>query len=120
MLINSNVAKQLDIIHRRGDDFILALEINTETVVVEHVRMELRIKNISQNSSPLLTVTDDDYITLSGTGNRRISFQIPGSVMRIVPNDYVYDIEVVLEGGIVQTWFEGSFKLIRDVTDIVV
>lgn len=116
---NSNIAAVLNIIHKRGDTFTRELTVNRNGDPMDldgySARMDIRSEN--GKGSAVLTISTEDYITVLGENNNVLKITVPAELMEFpAANTYKYDIELTSPSGIVQTWIEGMFRLVQDIT----
>ena len=140
--LNLDNSQRLDITCKRGDDFILQLNLKDENDVVidladvasnGNLKMEVRttdtydagattsedVNIILSTVSEATTATElprgiDPTSVDAATGDYKLS--VPAADMKIVPSGlYVYDIQIT-NNSIVQTILYGVFKVNEDVT----
>lgn len=124
-VINLDRSQRLDIICRKGDTFILNLEIKNdegvavnlfETTNVYSFVMEVRLSDTS--ATALLTPT----VTISQESTGLVTFTVPAETMIVNSGLYVYDIQQtrtnssISEVLAVETLVYGTFKINEDVT----
>lgn len=126
-VINLDRSQRLDIICRKGDTFILNLEIKNdssdpanlfETTNVYTFVMEVRLSDTS--ATALLT----PVVTVSQTTAGLVTFSVPAETMIVNSGLYVYDIQQTRtdtsssEAAVlaVETLIYGTFKINEDVT----
>ena len=124
-VINLDRSQRLDIICRKGDTFILNLEIKNdegvavnlfETTNVYSFVMEVRLSDTS--ATALLTPT----VTISQESTGLVTFTVPAATMIVNSGLYVYDIQQtrtnssISEVLAVEALVYGTFKINEDVT----
>jgi len=124
-VINLDRSQRLDIICRKGDTFILNLEIKNdegvavnlfETTNVYSFVMEVRLSDTS--ATALLTPT----VTISQESTGLVTFTVPAETMIVNSGLYVYDIQQTRTNSstsevlAVETLVYGTFKINEDVT----
>jgi len=129
-VVNLDTAKRVDITCRKGDTFLLDLDItdsegNALDLSSYTFKMEVRINDSSDggegDSDLILTTTDDDnssnkQITYTKDDSGNLTFTVSASNMAGVESGlYVYDIQSDI-GGVVSTWLYGIFKINEDVS----
>lgn len=132
--VNLDIAKRVDITCRRGDTFLLSLNITNsdgdavDLSVFNGFKMEVRVNDTSDsvyadgNSNIILSTQDDEngdkYISVpTASAGGELVFQVSAANMAGIPSGlYVYDIEATDEANIVSTWITGIFKVNEDVS----
>jgi len=124
-VINLDRSQRLDIICRKGDTFILNLEIKNdegvavnlfETTNVYSFVMEVRLSDTS--ATALLT----PKVTISQKSTGLVTFTVPAETMIVNSGLYVYDIQQTRTNSstsevlAVETLVYGTFKINEDVT----
>ena len=124
-VINLDRSQRLDIICRKGDTFILNLEIKNdegvavnlfETTNVYSFVMEVRLSDTS--ATALLT----PKVTISQESTGLVTFTVPAETMIVNSGLYVYDIQQTRTNSstsevlAVETLVYGTFKINEDVT----
>lgn len=131
--INLDVSQRVDITCRRGDTFLLDLDITDENGDAKDLtgytfKMEVRKADTddaayADGDATIILSTQDDsagskYISVDtaalSTGD--VSFKATATIMKGVASGlYVYDIEAT-GGSSTTTWLHGLFKINEDVT----
>ena len=118
MISSSDISQELDIIVKAGDSFsrsIAAKNPDTSDYNFASHSARMQIKKSVSDFVPVLSLTVGSGITLS-TGS--IVHSATASQMQLEPREYVYDLEVVLPSGNIQTWLKGKFIVNGDVTRV--
>lgn len=114
--VNLDTAARLDIICRKGDTFILALDFGQ--AITEDWNMEVRETDTS--SGTIIDEGSFSYTRSDGTAtNSKLTIQATSTVMAAVNSGlYVYDLQEGTESstGTVKTYLYGTFKVNEDVT----
>jgi hypothetical protein len=124
--INTDISRELDIIARKGDTFILDLEIadaeNNRFDVTNHTAKMSILKGRTQR--PLITLYSENSahpgseITM---GNGYVSIQVHSDVTENwKEGEYVYDLQLTSSnyagGARTLTWLRGKFIINPDIT----
>jgi hypothetical protein len=108
----------LNLTTKRGDTFAeVPFQINVNTVPLNLagalIRMQLRTDYGGQVYLELTSV-DNDGITITNPANGE--FKINQTIIDLEAKSYKYDIEITLSNGEVNTWIQGTFNVVNDVT----
>ena len=114
--INLDIAKRLDITCRKGDTFLLTLNITDEDGVAVNLNSYAFQMEVRDSSDDSVVISDSDTVI---TGNAqstvgRLDILIPATAVN-VSGAYIYDIETSLSNNI-KTWLYGVFQINDDVT----
>jgi hypothetical protein len=98
--------------HRKGDTFkareiVLGFDITGATI-----KMQFKIPSVNQVVFAWLTSDNTFTITNAVTG----TIEMTSRILDFAKNTYVYDFQVTDANGNVTTYFDGSIKIIQDIT----
>lgn len=131
--VNLDVSQRVDVTCRRGDTFVLNMNItdsNGDAVpfaVTDSFKMEVRRYDTADTAyadgdDNIILSTEDDssgskYISWdAGETDGSLTFTVSSANMKQVPSGmFVYDVEATVNGA-VTTWMHGIFKVNEDVT----
>lgn len=104
---------------KKGDTFTeVPFVINIDGVPLDltgaTIRMQLRVDYGGKVYLDLKSDVADGGITITDATNG--AFKIDERVIGLEARSYKYDIEITLASGEINTWIEGTFKVINDVT----
>lgn len=129
--INLDISQRVDITCRKGDSFVLDLDITDENGLPKNIsgytfKMEVRSSDTSTggetDADVILTTSDTDnssnkqivVSTPDASGN--VTFTSTAANMALTASGlYVYDIQAN-SGTVVTTWLHGLFKINEDVS----
>lgn len=124
--VNLDTAARLDIICRKGDTFVLALEFgkemaNTDSTGVpegDGATYALDVRETDTATSANLTMSGGEITISDGqTTDSKVTITKSASEMAgISAGVYVYDFQQTLAGGTVKTYLYGTFTVNEDVT----
>jgi hypothetical protein len=129
-VINLDTAQRVDITCRKGDTFLLDLDITNSSGTALDMsghtfKFEVRTSDTSTGGEAaddlILTTEDTDnsegkQITYDPDDSGNLQFTVSATNMSGVDSGlYVYDIQATV-GGVVTTWLYGTFKINEDVS----
>lgn len=117
----------INYIHKKGDDWTPdTITVYDGGTVVDGVVVggtvrnftgytgRLQIRTVLSNDV-IITLTNGAGITLSSLGVITLTMTA-AQTAAIAAGDYVYDMQTTSAGGVIKTWFSGSFTIVTDVT----
>lgn len=110
--------------HKRGDtfnghSFEIFVKVNEVLTPVNFTGAEILIQvKITPESNYILEwSTSNGGVTISGALNNVINMNVKtGLQMRIDPGIYQYDINVLLSNGVTNTYVEGTFVVVNNIS----
>jgi hypothetical protein len=116
---SSVLASSLDIRVMRGDTFTRDFAINDsedEPYDFDGFAAYIQVKKKATDSSSILSLSSESgEITLT-TGH--LGILVPAADMNLTPGTYVWDLQMEFPGGETQTWIQGKFIVVGDVTRV--
>lgn len=113
---SSDLTQSLDFVAKAGDSFSRSIAVknpNTSNYDFTNHTARMQVKEGAFFTTSVLELTSSSGITLS-TGS--LVIDVSPEDMQIKPGVYVYDVEITLPSGSVQTWYGGTFTINGDVT----
>lgn len=116
--VSLDISQRLDITCRKGDTFILSMNVTDSAGDVEDLSSRTWKMEVKDTDTTLESVITDDLISITGTSLGVLTITIPSSVMDDITGDtiYVYDLQTTL-ASVTRTWFHGLFTVNEDVTE---
>tara|TARA_B110000467_G_C18065987_1_gene338767 strand:+ start:96 stop:482 length:387 start_codon:yes stop_codon:yes gene_type:complete len=122
--INTDISRRLDIVARRGDTFILHLEVlNADLIPYNLSNYKVKLSIVKERrQEPLITMYGNDNhegLNFITNGDGFISINVPSEVTSTWrEGDYVYDLSITSLFGEENkvTWLVGQFILNPDIT----
>ena len=100
--------------HIKGDTFKgvnFTVTVNTVALPISAVKMELKL---AYNTPSALTLSNGAGITISNVTG---VFTIDNQIIDIPAGNYIYDIEITTQSGDVDTYINGTWKILPGVTN---
>lgn len=105
---------------KRGDTFAgHSFEVFDDGVPVNFVGADIKLQVRKNSNQPIVLEwkTSDASIIISGASNNIISMAAKtGTVMDIEGFPYLYDVQALLSTGVTNTYLEGTFEIVNDIT----
>jgi len=106
--------------HKRGDTFNghqFEVSLNSVPVDFTGATIKIQLRRKAGVASVLEWSTADGSITISGPSSNIINMGVKtGLQMEVEAAKYLYDLNVVLANGVTNTYVEGTFEIVNDIT----
>lgn len=117
---NSNIAANLDVVHRRGDTFIREFTFTNDDNPFDLTGWDARLQVRESAAKPVVLQADmegdEPFISITGVGDNVLRVEIPASSIEIPAKVYLWDLELTSPTGVKTTYLAGSFTIIQDIT----
>jgi hypothetical protein len=117
---NSNIAANLDIVHRRGDTFIREFTFTNDDTPFDLTGWDALLQIRESASKPVVLQADMEgvspFISIIGNDDNVLRIEIPAEQIEIPAKRYVWDLELTSPAGVKTTYLEGTFTLVQDIT----
>jgi len=115
--VNLNTAAQVNICTRRGDTFVLEVNVSDkdgQRIDLTNYTFKMEVREY--DNGPLVIASSD--ITLSGTDQGVLTITIAAADMLVDAGTYVYGVQATLVAdSTVSTWLYGTFEVIQDIVE---
>jgi len=115
--VNLNTAAQVNICTRRGDTFVLEVNVSDkdgQRIDLTNYTFKMEVREY--DNGPL--VISSSNITLSGTDQGVLTITITAANMLVDAGTYVYGVQATLVAdSTVSTWLYGTFEVIQDIVE---
>lgn len=122
--VNLDTAARLDIICRKGDTFVLALDFGKNMADTDPTgsggdgaSYTLQVRETDTAEDTIVVMESTDIVVSDGKEtDSKITINKAASLMNINAGVYVYDFQQTLAAGTVKTYLYGTFTVNEDVT----
>ena len=123
--VNLDTAARLDIVCRKGDTFVLALDFGKEMANTsptsatggDAASYELQVRETDTATGTTLTMSGNEVVVSDGKKtDSKITITKAAASMNVDAGVYVYDFQQTLASGTVKTYLYGTFTINEDVT----
>lgn len=113
--VNLNTAERLDITCRRGDTFVLDVNVKDSDGVALDATLYGYKMEVRQDEAGDVVIASTD-ITVTGVSSGKVTITITASNMLRTAGVYVYGLQATkTSDSTVETWLFGTFEIVQDI-----